>query len=94
MTSELQLEAGPGLPSRAWKLDFKKRQVDQLRARVKTAEREGRMEEALRMDGGIEPTGARKMRGAGERLNVTDVASPVLYTECNWYVAPHDGTGI
>ena len=32
---------------RRLELDFKKRQVDQLRARVKTAEREGRAEEAL-----------------------------------------------
>ncbi len=49
---------------RRLELDFKKRQVDQLRARVKTAEREGRVEEAFGFMAELSRL-ERETRGAG-----------------------------
>jgi hypothetical protein len=45
-------------------LDFKKRQADQLRAQVKTAEREGRIQDALGCMAELSRL-EREARGAG-----------------------------
>jgi DNA primase len=53
--------------------DLKKRQVDQLRARVKAAEREGRMEEALRLMGELHQL-EREIK-AGRMIAVSSVVN-------------------